>query len=690
MKCTRIILFMTTTILFFSCHSGQEANEKSTPDSTTKENFDFMADRFADIQVLRYEVKGFEQLSLQQKQLAYYLYQAGLCGRDIFYDQKYKHNLRIRKTLECILETNSSDKTGDDYTKFLTYCKRFFFANGNHHHYSSDKMIPECSFDYFAQLVKNSDQKKLPLEGKSLEEFLSLMLPIVFDPNVDRKVVDLSAGKDHVVASCNNFYEGVTEKEATDFYAAMKKNNPGDKSWLGINSKLMKEGGKIIEKRWMIGGMYGPAIEKIVYWLQKAAEVAENDYQKQIFEKLIRFYKSGDPVDFDNYSIAWVGDTVSQLDAVNGFIEVYQDALQKKGCFESIVSMKDLEATKRIAAIGREAQWFEDHSPIMDQHKKKSVTGISAKVITIIGEVGDAAPSTPIGINLPNNEWIRESKYGSKSVSLGNIVAAYNYARSKSPIMDEFGSSSEVADRVKKFGALAADLHTDMHEVIGHASGKINDHVGTSDQTLKTYAGILEEARADLVALYYVMDQKLVDIGVMPSLEVGKAGYDNYVMNGLMTQLNRIKPGDNLEEAHMRNRQMNSAWVLEHGMKDKSIEKIVRDGKTYIVINDYNKVKELFGQLLREIQRIKSEGDYNAGKNLVENYGVKVDPALHKEVLQRYEKLNVAPYFGFIQPKLIPVIKDGNITDVKIEYPKDFLQQHLEYGKEYGLLPVTN
>jgi dipeptidyl-peptidase-3 len=404
---------------------------------------------------------------------------------------------------------------------------------------------------------------------------------------------------------------------------------------------------------------------------------------------LIKFYKSGDPKDFDDYSISWVSDTTSNLDLTNGFIEVYQDALQKRGAYESIVAMKDMEATKRIAAIGNQAQWFEDHSPIMDNHKKKTVKGISARVITVIGEVGDAAPLTPIGINLPNNEWIREG-YGSKSVSLGNIVASYNYAKSKSPIIDEFGSSDEVKARVKKYGALAADLHTDMHEVIGHASGKINDGVGTTDKTLKTYAGILEEGRADLVALYYVMDQKLVDIGVMPSLEVGKAGYDNYIMNGLMTQLNRIKPGNNLEEAHMRNRQMNSAWVLEKGKADKSIEMVKRDGKTYIVINDYTKVRRHFGELLREIQRIKSEGDYNAGKNLVENYGVKVDPELHKEVLARYEPLHVAPYMGFIQPKLTAVMDGDNITDVKVSYPESFIQQHLEYGKDYGFLPVTN
>jgi dipeptidyl-peptidase III len=686
----KLIAAVCIGTMFISCQTKNQDKSAEANDSAKKE-FNYLADRFADIQVLRYEIAGFDELPLKQKQLAYYLYQAGLSGRDIFYDQKYKHNLKIRKTLEAILVTYTGEKSSGDYRKFEDYSRRFFFSNGIHHHYSADKFVPECSFEYFSQLVKNSDQNKLPLEGKSVDEFLKMMQPILFDPNVDKKEVDLSDGIDNVKASSNNYYEGVTEKEVEKFYADMKKAHPDDKSQLGLNSKLVKENGKIVEKKWMVGGMYGAAIEKIVYWLEKATTVAENDLQKQIFEKLIQYYKSGDTKDFDDYCILWVKDTVSRFDAVNGFTEVYTDAMQKRGAFESVVSMKDMEATKRIAAIAHEAQWFEDHSTIMDEHKKKDIKGISAKVLTVIGEVGDAAPATPIGINLPNNEWIRESpEHGSKSVSLGNIVAAYNYARSKSPVIDEFGASDEVKARVRQHGALAADLHTDMHEVIGHASGKRNEGVGTTDQTLKTYAGTLEEGRADLVALYYSLDQKLVDIGVMPSLEVGKAEYDNYLMNGLMTQLNRIRLGDNLEESHMRNRQMNSAWVLEKGKADKSVELVKRDGKTFVVINDYNKVRQHFGELLREIQRIKSEGDYNAGKNLVENYGVKIDRALHEEVLARYEKLSVAPYMGFIQLKLTAVMDGDNITDVKVSYPESFIDQHLEYGKEYGFLPVTN
>ncbi len=431
--------------------------------------------------------------------------------------------------------------------------------------------------------------------------------------------------------------------------------------------------------------MYGPAIEKIIYWLQKASTVAENDQQKKTIENLITFYQTGDPVAFDNYSISWVGDTISTVDAVNGFIEVYQDALQKKAAFESVVSMKDFEATKRIAAVSHEAQWFEDNSPIMDEHKKKNVTGISAKVITVISECGDAAPATPIGINLPNNEWIRE-EHGSKSVSLSNIVESYNFYKSKSPMIDEFGSSEEVKERIRKYAAIGGELHTDLHEVIGHASGKINTGVGTTDITLKNYAGVLEEARADLVGLYYTMDQKLVDMGVSPSMEVGKAQYDNYILNGLMTQLQRIEPGKNLEQAHMRNRQLVSAWALKQGEKDKVIERISRDGKTYFVINDYQKLRTLFGQLLREIQRIKSEGDFKSGKALVETYGVIVDQPLLTEVHARYDKLNIAPYQGFIQPKLVPVMEGDRIVDVKVEYPKDLITQMLEYGKTYNFL----
>ena len=682
-------LLLSASIM--SCSNSEKKTEQTVQkkDSVVTTPTEIMADRFADIQVLRYDIPGFANLSAKQKELAYYLYEAGLCGRDIAWDQKYKYNLCIRKTIETILTTYAGDKNTEDYKKFIEYSQRVFFANGIHHHYSNAKMLPDFNFEYFKELISKSDNAKLPLEGMKVEEFTKMLEPIISDPKVAPKAVDLSANVDIVKASAGNFYEGVTQKQAETYYAGLIKKDVKEQPMWGLNSKLMMENGKMVEKVWKSGGMYGAAIDKIVYWLEKASTVAENEVQKTTLMALIKFYKSGDLKDFDDYSVSWVTDTASRVDVVNGFIEVYHDAMQKKGGYESVVSMKDMEATKRIAAIAKEAQWFEDHSPIADVHKKKTVKGISAKVITVIGEAGDNAPSTPIGINLPNSEWIRES-HGSKSVSLSNIVYSYNFARAKSPTIVEFGASQEVKDRVSKYGPLSGDLETDMHEVIGHASGQINKGIATPDVTLKNYAGTLEEARADLVGLYYIMDQKLIDIGVSPSIEVGKAQYDYYIMNGLMTQLFRIKPGDNLEEAHMRNRQMNAAWVFEKGKKDNVIERVSKDGKTYFKINDYNKLRDLFGQLLKEIQRMKSEGDFNAGKNLVENYGVKVDQALLKEVHERMEKLNVAPYMGFIQPKLVPLMEGDKIVDVKIENNETLIEQMLRYGKDYGYLPVKN
>ncbi|MEO5957933.1 MAG: dihydrofolate reductase [Opitutaceae bacterium] len=657
--------------------------------ATSSAAFEFKADRFADIQVLRYRAPGFEQLSLKQKTLAYYLYEAGLSGRDIFYDQKYRHNLVIRKTLETILRSYRGERTGTNWNAFLTYAKQVFFANGIHHHYASAKILPTFPQEYLVALLTQSDRAALPLEGKAVADFARTLTPILFDPNLDAKTVNLDAGVDNVKGSANNFYSGVTASEVEAFYANKVKESGNSRLSYGLNSQLAKVDGKMVERTWKVGGMYGPAIEKIVGWLEKAVTVAENEGQKQSLLHLIRFYRTGDIADFDRHCIAWVADTQSTIDVVNGFIEVYADATQKRGAFESVVSMRDVEATKRIAAISKEAQWFEDHSPLMPAHKKAKVTGISAKVITVIGEVGDSAPSTPVGINLPNAEWIRE-QHGSKSVSLGNIVEAYNDVKSKSPATDEFGYSPEVIQRLKKWGALSSDLHTDMHEVIGHASGQINPGIATPDQTLKNYAGTLEEARADLVALYYTLDPKLIEIGVMPTLDVGKAEYDSYLMNGLMTQLYRIKPGQNLEEAHMRNRQLNAGWVFEKGRPENVVERVTRDGKTFFRINDYEKLRGLFGQLLREIQRIKSEGDFEAGKNLVETYGVKVDQALLAEVHRRYAPLNIAPFMGFIQPRLVPVKRGTEIVDVRIEYPTDFLGQMLDYGRDYAFLPIRN
>ena len=687
MKQLRFLGFVVIlSVVFASC--GKKGDQQGAGTESDK-NFEVSADRFADLEVLRYRVPGFEQLTPKQKELAYYLYQAALSGRDIFYDQKYKHNLLVRKTLENIYATYKGDRGTDDFKRFTTYLKRVWFSNGIHHHYSNIKMMPEFSLDYFKELVKNSDASKFPTQGKSLEDFVVFLQPILFDPKYEAKIVDLAPNIDNVKASANNFYENVTQKEVESFYVGLIDKSDKTPISYGLNSKLFKEGDKLTEKVWKVGGMYSPAIEKIVYWLEKAVAGAENDQQKDALQKLVKFYKSGDLKDFDEYNIAWVKDTSSVIDVVNGFIEVYQDAIGKRGSFESVVSMKDPEATKRINAIAAQAKWFEDNSPIMPEHKKKDVKGITAKVITVIVESGDAAPSTPVGINLPNANWIRE-QHGSKSVSLGNIVESYNLAGAKSPVLKEFAFSEEQIKRAKEHGALAGKLHSDMHEVIGHASGKINEGIGTPDATLKNYANTLEEARADLVALYYIMDQKLVDMGVMPSLEVGKAEYDSYILNGLITQLTRLELGENLEEAHMRNRQLVASWAYEKGKKDNVIEKVVRDGKTYVKVNDYAKLRTLFGELLKEIQRIKSEGDYAAAKDLVEGYGVKVDQKLLKEIKDRYAKLNVAPYKGFIQPKLVPVMKDGKITDVKVEYPKDFAEQMMEYARDYSFLPINN
>ncbi len=725
----------------------QIQNPKSQPP------FEYEAEKFGDIQVLRYQVKDFDKLSLKQKELLYYLYEAALSGRDILYDQKYKHNLRIRKTLENIWTTYKGDRKGPEWDLFETYTKRVWFSNGIHHHYASDKILPAFSPEYFKKLIANSDQTKMPmLPGMNADMFFNMIQPMIFNPKMDGKTVNLADGVDHVKTSANNFYENVSEAEVENFYKNMAasaskspnlygvtpeqmqkliETNPALRPQIinpavvenavisptvvstnveapveiapvsatpqgpetpisyGLNSKLIKQGKTLKEIPWKIGGMYSKAIEKIVFWLEKASKVAENEQQKKTLVKLIEFYKTGSLVVWDEYNIEWVKDIHSTIDVVNGFIEVYQDAMGKRGSFESVVSIKDFEATKKIELIAKNAQWFEDQSPIQQEYKKTEVKGIIGKSINVVVESGDAAPYTPIGINLPNANWIRQM-HGSKSVSLGNIVESYNVVSSKSPVMAEFAADNTILDRAKKYGALAGELHTDMHEVIGHASGQIKAGVGTPDVTLKNYQNALEEARADLVALYYILDPKLVEIGVMPSIDCGKAEYDNYMMNGLMLQLNRIEPGKQLEEAHMRNRQLIAKWAYERGLAEKVTEMVKRNGKTYIVINDYEKLRTIFGELLREIQRIKSEGDYEAGKNLIENYGVKVDPDLHKEVLQRYSKLNVAPYKGFIQPKLTAVYVNGKVVDVKVSYPKTFAEQMLDYGKNYSFLPLDN
>lgn len=662
--------------------------QQNTDPQDPAESFRFLADQFADIQILRYQVPGFEELTPKEKELVYYLYQAALSGRDIIYDQKYKHNLRVRRTLEAIVKGYEGDRDNENFSNFVTYAKRVWFSNGIHHHYSTKKIIPEISPEYFSELVNNSSAP-FPLVGnETKEELLATLTPVIFDPAIDPKGANTDPGADHVAASANNFYEGVTQAEAEAFYdnQTTDSQRPVLK---GLNSKLVKENGQVMEKVYKIDGMYGDAIEQIVYWLEKAAAVAENERQRSALLKLIEFYRTGDLKTFDEYNILWVADTTSTIDVINGFIEVYGDAIGLRGSYESVVSIKDQPATKRMKTLEQNAQWFEDQSPIMDEHKKENVTGITYKVITVVVEAGDAAPSTPIGINLPNSNWIRK-EYGSKSVSLGNIKDAYNEAGASSGALEEFIHTDELRERSRKYGVIASNMHTALHEVIGHGSGQLEPGVAGQGETLKNYSSTLEEARADLVALYFITDPKLVQLGLLPSSEAGLAEYDDYIRNGLMLQLRRIEPGDNLEQAHMRNRQLVSSWVFEQGKAENVIEKRIIDGKTYFIINDYEEVRHLFGRLLREIQRIKSQGDYEAGKNLVETYGVKVDQELLREVRNRYEKLGTAPYSGFIQPKLTPQMENGSIVDVSIEYPDDFVQQMLEYGDQYSFLPDYN
>jgi dipeptidyl-peptidase-3 len=673
-------LIIIAGILFMNCSTKEKQED----------NFKYVTEQFADLRIQRYQVPGFEELSLKQKKLVYYLYQAALYGRDMIYDQNYKHNLYIRRTLEGIVSTFNGDRSIPEFDKFLVYTKRVWFSNGVHHHYSNKKFIPDFSKEYFKELIDGSDDFELPLQNyETKDDLYKNLVRLLFDPKVDAVKVNMDTKYDLVKTSAVNFYEGVTQKEVEEFYK--QKVDPGDERpvEIGHNTKLLKEKGEIFERTWKANSMYAFSIQKIIFWLNKAIDVAENEQQAKALKLLVKFYETGDLKKWDEYNIEWVKDTSSVIDVVNGFIEVYNDPLGFKGTFEAIVSIKDNEATKRIEAISKNAQWFEDNSPLFPQHKKKNVRGVSAKVITVVVESGDASPSTPIGINLPNSNWVRK-EHGSKSVNLGNIVYSYNKAAETSGVLEEFAYSQDEIELAKKYGALASDLHTDMHEVIGHASGQINPGIGMPNETLKNYANALEEARADLVALYYILDQKLVDIGVMPSLEVGKAEYNSYIRNGLMTQLSRIELGDNIEQAHMRNRQLVSQWAFEKGKSENIIEKKSKDGKTYFVINNYEKLRTIFGDLLKEIQRIKSEGDYEAGKSLVENYGVKIDLELHKEVLERYKKLNIAPYAGFINPKLIPVMNGDEIIDVKIEYPDDFTKQMLEYAKDYSTLMTYN
>jgi dipeptidyl-peptidase-3 len=573
----------------------------------------------------------------------------------------------------------------------MTYTKRVWFANGIHHHYAHDKLMPAFSADYFRTLAQASAANaNWPLDaGQDLEQLLGMLEPIMFDPAVDARKTVTAADVDKVAASAVNFYSGVTEADVVAYYAARRDSTDTRPISWGLNSTLVKENGQIVEKVWKVGGMYSPALERVVYWLEQAIDVAEDDAQRRALELLVKYYRSGDLADFDAYNIAWVEDTASSIDAVNGFIEVYNDPLGMRGSFESVVSFTDEEATRRIRAIASNAQWFEDNSPIMADHKKANVTGITGRVITVVSETGDASPLSMSGINLPNSGWIR-AEHGSKSVVLANIRAAND--ASPNPALEEFAASPAEVELSKQWAELGGNLFVDMHEVIGHASGVVEPEVATPTETLKQYYSPLEEGRADLVALYYLLDPKLIEIGVMPSLDVGKQQYDAYFRSGLLTQLYRIEPGENIEEAHMRNRQMISAWVLERAQPDNAVERVTRDGETFIVVHDYERVRQLFGELLREVQRIKSEGDFAAGQALIESYGTVVDPAIHAEVLRRYATLDVKAFSGFINPVLVPVRGQGSdeITDVVVEYPDDFAAQMLDYATRYSFLPTVN
>jgi len=655
--------YLTFLFIFFnSCTSAVEQ----------KDDFSFFSEQFADIKILRYQVPGFDELNLSQKKLVYYLTQAGLEGRDIMYDQNYRHNVSIRTALEKIYQNYKGDKSLDNWKSFETYLKRIWFSNGIHHHYSNDKHDPGFSSNYLEKLLNETNTN---LEKEAFD--------VIFNDE-DSKKVNLDASKGLIKGSAVNFYgPNVTVEDVENYYSKIKVPNSDKPISLGLNSKLVKENGKLVEKVWKLNGMYSEEIENIIYWLSKASEFAENEKQKKGFDLLIKYYETGDLNIWDEYNVAWVETIEGDVDYINGFIEVYNDPKGYRGSYESVVQIKDFEMSKKMDDVSNNAQWFEDNSPIMKSHKKDSVVGISYNTVNVAGEAGDSSPSTPIGINLPNANWIRVM-HGSKSVSLGNILYAYGNAGS-SGRLNEFAFSELEIELEKKYGENAGNLHTALHEVIGHASGKINDGIGTTKETLKSYASALEEARADLVGLYFISDKKLEEIGISPSAkDMGRASYDGYIRNGLITQLIRIKLGDDIEESHMRNRQLVSSWAYEKGLKDNVIEKVKRDKKTFYVINDYLKLRILFGDLLREIQRIKSEGDFEAGKNLIENYGVKVDQEIHKEVLERNKKFTSAPYSGFINPELVLIKNnDGEIIDVKVTQPESFSSQMLNYSKTY-------
>ncbi len=647
------------------------------------------AERFADLKILRYDVPEFEKLSLNKKIYIYYLSQAALCGRDILWDQNNRYNLRIRSVLETIFKTFSGSREAHDFSLFVVYLKRVWFSNGIHHHYSTEKLEVGFPESYFDELVMASDwgEFKLP-SGTNFETFITEIKDIIFDHRKESKRVHLDSEKDLLESSCNNYYQQVKQSEAEQFYADLKSTSGSEPVSFGLNSTLVSENGKLREIVWKQGGKYSAAISQIIFWLEKAAEFAENDIQKKHIGHLINYYKTGDLRSFDLYSIDWVKELDGDVDFVNGFIEVYGDPLGIKGSWESIVNYKDTEATKRATVLSENAQWFEDYSPVSPEYRKSEVKGVSAKVINVAILAGDCYPATPIGINLPNAEWIRE-KHGSKSVTIENITQAYFLDSMNNGMLEEFASSEEEMERTRLYGYLAGNLHTDLHECLGHGSGKVKD--GVSTDSLKNYYSTIEETRADLFALYYIMDDQLIKLGLVPSPETAKAEFDAYLRNGLLTQLTRIEPGKDIEESHMRNRQLIARWAYEAGKAENVVEFFRANNKAYVKINNYQRLRELFGQLLKEIQRIKSEGDFDAARNLVETYAVKVDQQLHQEILERFKKLDLAPYAGFLNPVYeLQSDASGNINEVLIRYDEDYTSQMLRYSRDYGFLPMVN
>lgn len=680
---------LTTIFLFAACNEGKKTDTETIADDIDYTTFEYKVDRFADIEILRYPVSGFNSLSLQQKELIYYLSQAALEGRDILWDQHNRYNLTIRRVCEGLYENYMGDKSSDDWKNFETYLKQIWMANGIHHHYSEDKIMPQFSQEYFTTLVKSVDPGRMPFrDGMAADETLNEIIPVMFDPAVMPKRMSQTQGSDIVQTSAVNFYEGVTQIEVENFYNSMRDPNDNTPVSYGLNSKVIKENGEVVEKVWKLGGMYDKAIERIIGWLEKASAIAESEQQKDIIDTLIEFYRSGSLQTFDDYSVKWVKDTDSRIDFINGFIETYTDPMGLKGSWESLVNFKSIEASKRTSIISDNAQWFEDNSPVDDRFKKEEVKGVSAKVITVAILGGDTYPATPIGINLPNADWIRRD-HGSKSVTIDNITFAYDKASEGNGFKEEFMWSNDEVELSKKYGTLTDNLHTDLHECLGHGSGKLLP--GVSTDVLQAYASPLEETRADLFALYYLADPKLVELGLLPDNEAYKSEYYSYLMNGAMTQLTRIQPGKDIEQAHMRNRATISNWVIEKGKEDNVVVFEKRDDKTFIVINDYEKLRSLLGELLSEVQRIKSEGDFEAGKALIETYGVKVNQDLHNEVLSRYESLDIAPYKGFVNPVYKLVTDDnGKVVDVTVSYNENYVNQQMRYSRQYSVLPLKN